>query len=119
MSYVRSAVALRAYGQRDPLIEYQKEGRMLFENLKETISNRVISLITHIDEQAFKKEEERVKNAMLQAQKSGGVDVSSAISNKQEYGRNDMVTISKDGQEQTIKFKKAQALLEQGWEIKK
>jgi preprotein translocase subunit SecA len=119
MSYTRSSVALRAYGQRDPLIEYQKEGRILFENLKETISNRVVSLITHIDEQAFKREEERVRQAMLQAQKSAGEDVSSIEHGKQEYGRNDIVTIIKDGVEQSLKFKKAQILLEQGWEIKK
>jgi preprotein translocase subunit SecA len=119
MTYVRSAVSLRAYGQRDPLIEYQKEGRTIFESLKHAIVERVILLITHIDEEAFKKEEERVRQAMLQAQKSGGNDVSSEASIKQEYGRNDIVTVYKDNEEQTLKFKKAQALLEQGWEIKK
>lgn len=119
MSYVRSAVALRAYGQRDPLIEYQKEGRIMFENLKRSINERVILLIKNIDEQAFKREEERVKQAMLQAQKSGGTDVGGDPIKSLEYGRNDLVTIIKDGQEQVLKFKKAQELLSQGWEIKK
>jgi preprotein translocase subunit SecA len=119
MSYVRSAVALRAYGQRDPLIEYQKEGRTMFEDLKNAITERVIALVKNIDEQAFKKEEERVRNAMIQAQKSGGSDVSGGDLKTSEYGRNDMVTIIKDGQEQTLKFKKAQELLLEGWEIKK
>ncbi len=120
MSYVRSAVSLRAYGQRDPLIEYQKEGRIMFEQLKDLIVERVILLISHIDEQAFKKEEDRVRQAMLEAQKSGGTDiVGSPTDNSKEYSRNDVVTIIKEGQEQTLKFKKAQELLKEGWEIKK
>lgn len=119
MSYVRSAVALRAYGQRDPLIEYQKEGRMMFEGLKKSISERVISLIKNIDEQAFKKEEERVKNAMLQAQKAVGGDGKINLVESSEYGRNDIVTIIKGEEEKTLKFKKAQELFADGWEIKK
>lgn len=119
MSYVRSAVALRAYGQRDPLIEYQKEGRIMFENLKTVITNRVVALIQNIDEQGFKREEERVREAMKQAQKSGGSDVETSISSKGDYGRNDLVTLIKDGVEQVMKYKKAQDLLSSGWEIKK
>ena len=119
MSYVRSAVALRAYGQRDPLIEYQKEGRTLFENLKNLINQRVVNFIKNIDEQEFKKEEERIKQAMIQAQKSGGTDVVGSLSTQAEYGRNDLITLVKEGQERTIKFKKAQELITQGWEIKK
>lgn len=119
MSYVRSAVALRAYGQRDPLIEYQKEGRGMFENLKNSITQRVLSFIQNIDEQAFKREEERVRQAMIQAQKSGGTGGTEDAQTTPEYGRNDSVTIVKDGQEQTLKFKKAQELLSSGWEIKK
>jgi preprotein translocase subunit SecA len=120
MSYVRSSVALRAYGQRDPLIEYQKEGRGMFEALKQSVTHRVLSLIENIDEQAFRREEERVRHAMEIAQKSGGsVDTTPLTVASPEFGRNDVITILKDGQEQTLKFKKAEALLAQGWEIKK
>jgi hypothetical protein len=41
------------------------------------------------------------------------------LSESAEYGRNDIVTIVKDGEEQTLKFKKAEELLAEGWEIKK
>jgi preprotein translocase subunit SecA len=119
MSYVRSAVSLRAYGQRDPLIEYQKEGRIMFENLKHAIHNRVVLLIKNIDEQAFKKEEERVKQAMLEAQKSGGSDVANSSNTQSEYGRNDIVTLIKAGQEKMIKYKKIDQFIAEGWEIKK
>ena len=31
MDYMRSSVNLRAYGQRDPLVEYKKEGLRLYK----------------------------------------------------------------------------------------
>ncbi|HEY4488196.1 MAG TPA: preprotein translocase subunit SecA, partial [Candidatus Paceibacterota bacterium] len=36
MEYLRSSVNLRAYGQRDPLVEYKKEGLRLFNQMEET-----------------------------------------------------------------------------------
>jgi preprotein translocase subunit SecA len=34
MEYLRSSVNLRAYGQREPLVEYKKEGLRLFRELE-------------------------------------------------------------------------------------
>ena len=33
MDYMRSSVNLRAYGQRDPLVEYKREGLQLFKSI--------------------------------------------------------------------------------------
>ena len=41
MSYTRSSVNLRAYGQRDPLVEYRKEGIRLFKEMQVVILNRI------------------------------------------------------------------------------
>ena len=48
MNYLRSSVNLRAYGQRDPLIEYKKEGLILFKNLQENIYEQVINIIPNL-----------------------------------------------------------------------
>ncbi len=37
MDYLRGSVNLRAYGQRDPLVEYKKEGLKLFKEMEEAI----------------------------------------------------------------------------------
>ncbi|MDP3052013.1 MAG: preprotein translocase subunit SecA [bacterium] len=37
MEYMRSSVGLRAYGQRDPLVEYKNEGSRLFKALESAI----------------------------------------------------------------------------------
>ncbi|HCA48650.1 MAG TPA: hypothetical protein DEP45_15255 [Armatimonadetes bacterium] len=38
MDYLREGIGLRAYGQRDPLIEYTKEAHLLFEALLQSIA---------------------------------------------------------------------------------
>lgn len=45
MEYLRGSVNLRAYGQRDPLIEYRKEGLRLFRSLEQSIYDQIIKAI--------------------------------------------------------------------------
>lgn len=45
MEYLRDSVRLRAYGQRDPLVEYKIEGQKLFNRLQESIAAQVANLI--------------------------------------------------------------------------
>ena len=46
MEYTRSSVNLRAYGQREPLIEYKKEGLRLFKEMEASFKEQVVSLIS-------------------------------------------------------------------------
>jgi len=122
MAHLRSSVGLRAYGQRDPLIEYQKEGRIMFSSLEESVESQVVELIDNLSAGAFKKEEERLKQAVRNAKLISG-DITSdnkgaTIISGPKYGRNEVVTIVKDGEEQEMKFKKAERFLEEGWQIK-
>ncbi|OGI69012.1 preprotein translocase subunit SecA [Candidatus Nomurabacteria bacterium RIFCSPLOWO2_01_FULL_42_20] len=62
MEYLRSSVNLRAYGQRDPLVEYKKEGLRLFRELEVSLREQVLELIKTIDVKAVPKiEKEEVK----------------------------------------------------------
>ncbi len=45
MEYLRGSVNLRAYGQRDPLTEYRKEGTRLFKDLELQFADRVFQTI--------------------------------------------------------------------------
>ena len=51
MDYLRSSVNLRAYGQRDPLVEYKKEGLRLFQDMKENIYGQVFALIANLNQE--------------------------------------------------------------------
>lgn len=56
MDHLRDSVRLRGYGQRDPLVEYKKEGHELFQRLLAEIDQQILSAVlrigveTHTDE---------------------------------------------------------------------
>ncbi|NVN97498.1 SEC-C domain-containing protein [Candidatus Nomurabacteria bacterium] len=58
MEYTRSSVNLRAYGQREPLIEYKKEGLRLFREMEAVFKERVSSLITTMNVEGERSEEQ-------------------------------------------------------------
>lgn len=41
MANLREGIGLRGYGQRDPLVEYKKEGFLMFQNLLASIQNKI------------------------------------------------------------------------------
>ena len=49
MEHLRSSVNLRAYGQRDPLVEYKKEGLRAFRTLEATLRNELVLFIENLD----------------------------------------------------------------------
>lgn len=48
MDGLREGIGLRAYGQKDPLIEYKREGRILFDEMMRGIRNEFVMTIFHI-----------------------------------------------------------------------
>ena len=118
MDYLRRSVALRAYGQRDPLIEYRREGRDRYRQLEENVRTAFIAAIPNLhstDDSRIREEEEKTRSALVAAGKEEG---STAQARKTHtHGRNDVVLIKKGDATQTLKFKKAEALLREGWEI--
>lgn len=122
MSYTRSSVNLRAYGQRDPLNEYRKEGTRLFKEMQDTTLHRIAEVIPNMQPEAIKKESEALQKQQARAQQSGGGTSGGKQNQKQrinktEYGRNDIVKITNGNETKEIKYKKAAALLNDGWKI--
>jgi preprotein translocase subunit SecA len=78
MDYLRSGIGLRAMGQRDPLVEYQKEGYDLFEDLIHNVKLSVVRLLLN-----FEKVSRENNNLDKEKKKTLNVD------NKDKIGRND------------------------------
>lgn len=55
MEYLRGSVNLRAYGQRDPLIEYKKDGLRFFREMEFSIFRQVAEFIVALDFEALVK----------------------------------------------------------------
>ena len=82
MDYLRSGIGLRAMGQRDPLVEYQKEGYDLFEELVFNVKTSVIRLLLNFDSTIIKKEANEQKEKKEINSKERGT-------NFKKIGRND------------------------------
>lgn len=119
MDYLRRSVSLRAYGQRDPLIEYRREGLMRFRHLEESMRLAVIEAIPRMqsaDDARIRIEEEKIRAALVVAGKEES-EGPTPIVKSAGYGRNDFVTIKKGDAIQSLKYKKAEPLLSEGWEL--
>jgi len=124
MDHLRSSVNLRAYGQRDPLIEYRKEGLRLFRLLEEEIAARVMEMIPQVGVGAFQSEEERMKRESERAQRAAGSDMTTGgtsptpVRAETRVGRNELVRITNGTETKEMKYKKAEPLLETGvWKL--
>jgi preprotein translocase subunit SecA len=49
MDYLQEGIGLRAMAQRDPLVEYQREGFLLFEAMNEAIKEESIGYLFNVD----------------------------------------------------------------------
>jgi preprotein translocase subunit SecA len=119
MDYMRRSVSLRAYGQRDPLIEYRREGLSRFRQLEADIKAAVVESLPRLapaDDARVRAEEAKTRAALVAAGKEEG-SAAAPIRNDGKYGRNDVVTIKRGDEIQTLKFKKAESLLSEGWDI--
>jgi len=74
MDYVRSSVNLRAYGQRDPLVEYKKEGLRLFKEMQEAINDQICKLLPNVGGAALSQEQVKLQEVHEQAQVIGSGD---------------------------------------------
>ena len=57
MDYLREGIGLRAYSQRDPLVEYQREGFDMFHAMKEGIREETVGFLFHIEVEVEVEEE--------------------------------------------------------------
>ncbi|MEI8175191.1 MAG: hypothetical protein WCG28_04550, partial [bacterium] len=107
MDYLRSSVNLRAYGQREPIVEYKKDGLMMFKQMEDAFKEQVFSLVSTINiadaerSQSAEnvvnvKTEDNISKQTLvvsQAEEQGGIKPISNVSDIAdvggEIGRND------------------------------
>ncbi len=121
MDYLRRSVSLRAYGQRDPLIEYRREGLQRFRLLEGSITGAFVEAFPRLqgaDDSRLRAEEEKTRAAIVAAGKEeGGAPMPVKNVAGEHHGRNDFVTLKKGEETRTLKYKKAEPLLAEGWTI--
>ncbi len=88
MDYTRSSVNLRAYGQRDPLVEYRKEGLRLYQEMKDAIADEVVKLLPHMG--AGLAQVEEVERKEVNNKSSGSREKTQPARSSSRAGRNEL-----------------------------
>ncbi len=137
MEDLRRSIGLRGYGQKDPLNEYKSEAFKYFEALIGKIRNDVLvglfrsasslevlqSMLAKL--QSSNASQESIENhtpafTKQAPEKKPEPELKIPKIELPKIGRNDTVTISKGGEVQEMKFKKAERLIkEEGWTLVK
>ena len=97
MEYLRDSVRLRAYGQRDPLVEYKIEGQKMFNQLQAAINSQVANLIFKVSfihphtkqESAIESRDESYSRSGVGAQMQQEATRQEPATNSSKVGRND------------------------------
>lgn len=101
MDDLRQSVNLRAYGQRDPLVEYKKEALRMFKSLNDTLSTSMVMFIENIDQvfegiEKFRIEQEekaKILNVPIQnrviSESASSHDEQVTVTNEEKLGRNE------------------------------
>ncbi|MCJ7508604.1 MAG: SEC-C domain-containing protein, partial [candidate division Zixibacteria bacterium] len=104
MDQLKTGIGLRAYGQKDPLIEYKKEAFAMFSQMIETIDQEVVELIFKLQvadqsTKARREEKEEIKTihqsvsgmdyALAQPEGEETTKVKTVRREKAKVGRND------------------------------
>jgi preprotein translocase subunit SecA len=82
MDYLREGVHLRAFAQKDPLVEYRGEGHAMFEELGRTIREEVVFTLFHVavqvEEPALEPMQARESSLHYEHETSAGAEVIAA-----------------------------------------
>jgi preprotein translocase subunit SecA len=82
MDYLREGVHLRAFAQKDPLVEYRGEGHVMFEELGKTIRQEVVFTLFHVavevEQPALEPMHASDGNLLYEHETSAGADVIAA-----------------------------------------
>jgi preprotein translocase subunit SecA len=88
MDYLRSGIGLRAMGQRDPLVEYQREGFNFFEDLVHTTKADSIRYMFHV-EVARRDEQPKPQSITTSSAKGDGTTQRQVRRDGDKIGRNE------------------------------
>ena len=129
MDQLREGIGLRAYGQKNPLIEYKSESYNFFQELMVSLRATVIQRVFHaqVSDQVQVQQNPLQKNIQLQHDevvKNDKNEIPNEVSQQHDssnnselkLGRNDKVElISPSGERVKVKFKKIDQYLMKGY----
>jgi preprotein translocase subunit SecA len=103
MDYLQEGINLRAMGQKDPLVEWQRDGYAMFTAMMTSIAEDFVKYVMHLDVVVDQPEVQAVRNVQYSAaedpvQGSGGMS-QAAVRQAQEMGEPELAAAVPDAEE--------------------
>ena len=150
MDQLREGIGLRAYGQKNPLVEYKHEGFAMFETMMKSTNTETLKRIFRTDISSLSQStsmthSSQPKNIQTKSDSNILANINTPPSGssasappdflakpsapmapnqkrqpvvvERKIGRNDKVTIQKGSETKTLKYKKAEQFINDGWQI--
>ncbi len=89
MEQLKNGIGLRAYGQHDPVIEYQNEGMDMFDEMNYNIKSDTVKMLYHVKTDAEMKREQ-VAQPVNAVHGSDDSVKKQPVKNDDKVGRNDL-----------------------------
>jgi preprotein translocase subunit SecA len=98
MDHLREGIHWISVGQRDPLVEYRRQGGMIFDQLQETLRHEIVRAISHA-QPADISVQQAVDTELTRAAQ-GSVDNASQITRAEQYDAGDFKSEQKEQAEE-------------------
>ncbi len=91
MDQLRQGVGLRAYGQRDPAVEYKFEGYEMFENMVHSIQESTLFMLYHLNVKSAPQRKEVAEEAQtnMEQAEASWAGKQNTVKKGAQVGRND------------------------------
>lgn len=103
MEHLREGIHWIAVGQRDPLVEYRKQGQRLFDDMQETLRHDIVRAIMHAQPMPEEDMARPVETELTRAARSS-VDNASQVTSTVTFTESDFID-TKEEQAQQARFK--------------
>ncbi len=135
MDQIKEGINLRAYGQKDPLLEYKSEGFHLFQDMIKEMNQKTVQRLFRTQLQGMEHApqiQRQDRNVQVRHDSTEGMGIQAAPQTKggqrppqpvktpvkadKKIGRNEKIqVISPSGEKVFVKYKKLQQLLNKGY----
>ncbi|MEO5627892.1 MAG: preprotein translocase subunit SecA [Candidatus Saccharimonadales bacterium] len=96
MEHLREGIGWISVGQRDPLVEYRRQGQQLFETMQETLRHDVVRTLLHAEPVNVSDLDEPIETDLTRAARRS-VDNADKVIEVDEFKETDFASVTSEG----------------------
>ena len=89
MDHLRNGIHWMSVGQRDPLVEYRRQGQMLFEEMQSTLRHDIVRVVLHAEPSDMTDLERPIETELTLAARQSINNAGQIVDNQEEFEASD------------------------------